>query len=362
MAQTHQLSALLKVTAAKIDVEDKLLEHYLNKVVKVIGSSDLSKALTEEFVLSVKCLINICSTVQGTSLLKTVLSTQEKREEFTRILATLSLNNSRIHADLASLIIDLISNLTRDPVWISHFGEHFDNKHIRSILSSSSYVQKFLPIVLNLSSLTSVRHSVCSSEQLRKLMGLFSKVDSVPIKILIAGIIKNCSFGDELHCELFNKGVGLLDALLVPLCGPEDCIDKEDRAILPKSVQTITGSPQFSRLFSTELYLTICQTFLQFCSTNHGRTFLRSNGVYFILREVHKYVAKAEEQIQCPETDEAVTNKELLFCIEQVVDQLICEESERDDRYAKSSLREINIDTETKEKLDRVKKDYLECM
>ncbi|VDO90706.1 unnamed protein product [Schistosoma margrebowiei] len=267
-------------------------------------------ALTEEFLLSVKCLINICSAVQGTRLLSTVLSTQEKREEFTRILTTLSLDNSRSHADLASLVIDLISNLTRDPVWLGHFGEHFDNKHIRSILSSGSSIQKFLPLI-----------------------GLFSNVSSVPIKILIAGIIKNCSFEDELHSELFNKGVGLLDALLVPLCGPEDCIDKEDRAIMPKS----------------------------FCSTSHGRTFLRSNGVYFILRELHNYIAKAEEQTQCPKTDEAVTNKELLFCIEQVVDQLICEESERDERCAKSSLREINIDAETQEKLDRVKKDYLEC-
>ncbi|CAH8449636.1 unnamed protein product [Schistosoma guineensis] len=361
MAQTCQLKALLQVTAAKMDIEDELLEHYLNRVVKVVCSSDLSKALTEEFILSVKCLINICSAVQGTRLLLTVLSTQEKREEFTRILTTLSLDNSRSHADLASLIIDLISNLTRDPVWLGHFGEHFDNKHIRSILSSGSSIQKFLPIVLNLSRLTSVRHSICSSELLRKLIGLFSNMCSVPIKILIAGIIKNCSFEDELHSELFNRGVGLLDALLVPLCGPEDCIDKEDRAILPKSVQTTTGSSQFSRLFSTELYLTICQTFLQFCSTSHGRTFLRSNGVYFILRELHNYIAKAEEQTQCPKTDEAVTNKELLFCIEQVVDQLICEESERDERCAKSSLREINIDAETKEKLDRVKKDYLEC-
>lgn len=103
-------------------------------------------ALTEEFILSVKCLINICSAVQGTRLLSTVLSTQEKREEFTRILTTLSLDNSRSHADLASLIIDLISNLTRDPVWLGHFGEHFDNKHIRSILSSGSSIQKFLPV------------------------------------------------------------------------------------------------------------------------------------------------------------------------------------------------------------------------
>lgn len=45
MAQTCQLKALLQVTAAKMDIEDGLLEHYLNQVVKVVRSSDLSKGL-----------------------------------------------------------------------------------------------------------------------------------------------------------------------------------------------------------------------------------------------------------------------------------------------------------------------------
>ncbi|CAH8448880.1 unnamed protein product [Schistosoma turkestanicum] len=361
MSQICQLNALLQVTAAKTDFEDEFLEHYLKQVVKLVNSSDLSKALTEEFILSVKCLINICSSTQGIHLLTTLLSNQEKPEEFTRILTTLALDNSRNHADLAPLVIDLISNLTRDPVWLGHFSQHFDNQHVRSILSSDASIKKFLPILLNLSSLTSVRHTICSSELVQKLVGLFLEISSTPKKILIAGIIKNCSFEDELHCELFDDKVGLLGAFLVPLCGPEDSIDDDDRAVLPKSVQIITGNPQFSRLFSTELYLTICQTLLQFCATSYGRTFLRSNGVYFVLRELHNYLTKAEEQPQCPETDETVTNKELLFCVEQVVDQLICEEGERDEHCAKSSLREIAVDAKTTEKLDKVKRDYLEC-
>ncbi|KAK4472648.1 hypothetical protein MN116_003881 [Schistosoma mekongi] len=360
MTQACLLSALLKVTASRVDIEDEFLEYYLKQLTKIIISYDSTKAPSEEFILSIKCLINICSATRGTCLLRTLLSADKKLEDFTRILSVLALDSSGIRADFASLIIDLIANITRDPVWLDHFGQYFDSKRITEILNSDSSVHLFLPIVLNLSRLTSVRHSLCSSELLRKLIGLFIELTSVPSKILIAGIIKNCSFEDELHCKLIGNSAVLLDAFLISLCGPEDCIDNENRSVLPRSVQAVTGNSQFPRLFSIELYLTICQTFLQFCSTSYGRTFLRSNGVYFILRELHKYLSKVGQQT-CSETEGIVSNKELLFCVEQVVDQLICEEGERDEHCTRSSLRNITVDTETEEKLEKVKKDYLEC-
>ncbi|CAH8482356.1 unnamed protein product [Heterobilharzia americana] len=343
MSDTCQLQTLLKVTSVKTDIQDEFLTHYINKIIRIILSSESSGTDTEIVILSVKCLINICATSQGIHLLTTMLSAKENHEEFTKAVSAFALNNSKNIPELKSSAVALVSNLTRDPVWLDLFGKHFDSQHIKTILDSHCSVQQFLPIILNLTAKRSVRCSL-SSTVLPTLIGLFPKMNSTSDKILIAGIIKNCSFEDELHCKLLDKSAALLDTLLIPLCGPEDCINEEDRGILPHSVQTVSGNSQFPRLFSTELYLTICQTFLQLCATVHGRTILRSNGVYFILRELHKYISKVEEQIPPYQTEEKTSNKELLFYVEQVVDQLICEENERDKQYADSSLRKITID------------------
>ncbi|VDQ13302.1 unnamed protein product [Trichobilharzia regenti] len=155
----------------------------------------------------------------------------------------------------------------------------------------------------------------------------------------ILKIIISSDLNKHLHCKLLDKSVAFLDKWLIPLCGPEDCIDKEDLSVLPKSVQTVSGNPNIPRLFSADLCLTICQTFLQ----------------------LHKYVSTVEGQISSSESGEKNLIKELLFYIEQVVDQLICEENERDQNYTESSLREISVDTITSEKLERAKQDYLEC-
>ncbi|CAH8832430.1 unnamed protein product [Trichobilharzia szidati] len=360
MCEIAQLNALLKITAAKVDIEDEFLGHYINKIIKIITSSDLNKPVTEELTLSIKCLTNICSTSQGIRLLTEVLSDEKSREEFTNVLSLIALNSSRNGSDLGSLTVNSISNMTRDPLLLNYFNKHFDKQHIISIMESDFTVQQFLPIILNLTTEDSSRH-VISSTLLPRLIDLFPQLTSVSDKVLISGIIKNCSFEDDLHCKLLDKSVAFLDKWLIPLCGPEDCINKEDLAVLPKSVQTVSGNPNIPRLFSADLCLTICQTFLQFCSTSHGRTILRSNGVYFILRELHKYVSMVEGQVSSSESGEKNLIKELLFYIEQVVDQLICEENERDQNYTESSLREIPVDTMTSEKLERAKQDYLEC-
>lgn len=53
---------------------------------------------------------------------------------------------------------------------------------------------------------------------------------------------------------------------------------------------------------------------------------------------------------------ELQAQKNLVFVVEQVVDQLICEENERPRDY--SSLRDVPIDKETEEKLEEFKVAY----
>ena len=55
--------------------------------------------------------------------------------------------------------------------------------------------------------------------------------------------------------------------------------------------------------------------------------------------------------------EELRLQRELIYTIEQVVDQLICEENERPTEY--SSLRNVPLNKEVEEKLEKAKIDYL---
>ncbi len=96
------------------------------------------------------------------------------------------------------------------------------------------------------------------------------------------------------------------------------------------------------------------------CSTKTGRSHLRSLGAYFVLRELHRYECAQEETISSTSNKEGLADqKKLVFTIEPVVDQLICEENERPSDY--KSLRDVNIDEKTQKQLDEARESYLKC-
>ncbi|KIJ65194.1 hypothetical protein HYDPIDRAFT_181518 [Hydnomerulius pinastri MD-312] len=115
----------------------------------------------------------------------------------------------------------------------------------------------------------------------------------------VASTIKNCAFQASAHQAILSPdieevtvspstvaapGVDALPYLLLPLAGPEE-LDLEDQEKLPSALQLLP--PTKKREADSVLRLTHVDTLLLFCTTRWGRDYLRSNGVYEIVRGAH---------------------------------------------------------------------------
>ncbi|EUB56301.1 hypothetical protein EGR_08846 [Echinococcus granulosus] len=162
----------------------------------------------------------------------------------------------------------------------------------------------------------------------------------------------------ECHGRLCYLSDDMLVTALLVLCDVSDAIEDEDRCTLPPPIREAYDSKTAKRESDALVKTTICEALLQLCSTKTGRQYLRSLGVYFILREMHRHECAVEQNLVGIEGgNELQTQKNLVFVVDQVVDQLICEESERPKDY--SSLRDVPIDKETEEKLNKAKVAYI---
>lgn len=73
---------------------------------------------------------------------------------------------------------------------------------------------------------------------------------------------------------------------------------------------------------------------------------------------MHKHVNSLDEQ-QIKNLLEPEKFGELLYTLEQIIDQLICEEHEREKLYPDANLRNVDVDEKTAAKLD---KDKIDCI
>ncbi|KAF8566256.1 hypothetical protein P879_10681 [Paragonimus westermani] len=362
-----QLKALLHVTAAKLDEneDDEFVLYHFRRLVDVVISSAGTSAISsnESLNIGLQCLTNLCCSPHRNELLLEALGSDDMRARFVASLECILLQTTTDYDQLRKSTISLLCNLTRDGLWSTRFFHDRDNL-VNVIFSCENSFNDLLPILLNMTSDAYVRRRICASESLREdVIERFATEHDPKRLILLSGVIKNCCFEDDYHMILLDPSSKLIEALLAPLCGPEDNVDEEDRQMLPKRIQTMVGNPSTIRSDSNELKVTICQALLQLCATSKGRTRLRSYGTYFVLRELHKYECSKrqtdQQQFQTGPT-QAVSTNELLFHIEQVVDQLICEERERDRSAVETSLRNIPVDPETSEKLSRDRTDYIQ--
>ncbi|KAM7536064.1 hypothetical protein Aperf_G00000104047 [Anoplocephala perfoliata] len=190
------------------------------------------------------------------------------------------------------------------------------------------------------------------------LLALLAEISDAESRIAVAGIFKNCCFEEKYHSRICFSSDGILTGVLVHLCDQNDKISDEDRSKLPARVRELYDSKTARREEEIGVKIPLCEALLQLCATKTGRSHLRSLGVYFIFREMHRQECYREESIcKSGSKDELRLQKELIFVIEQVVDQLICEENERPSQY--SNLRDVPIDSKMQQQLDRVKADFV---
>ncbi|KAI0339412.1 DUF383-domain-containing protein [Trametopsis cervina] len=116
----------------------------------------------------------------------------------------------------------------------------------------------------------------------------------------IASVMKNCSFQKEAHKALLSPetekvaappsnieapGIDMLPYLLLPLAGPEE-FDLDAQELLPDALQFLPATKK--REVDPTIRLTHIETLLLLCTTFWGREYLRSHGVYEVVRALHE--------------------------------------------------------------------------
>ncbi|KAH9967398.1 DUF383-domain-containing protein [Russula dissimulans] len=116
----------------------------------------------------------------------------------------------------------------------------------------------------------------------------------------VSSLIKNCSFYTQGHqailkpeCQtalvppsnLSAPGIDALPHILLPLAGPEE-FDLDTQEQLPEALQFLPQTKQ--REPDGVLRLTHIETLLLLCATRWGREYLRTHGVYEVVRALHE--------------------------------------------------------------------------
>ncbi len=148
--------------------------------------------------------------------------------------------------------------------------------------------------------------------------------------------IKNCLFDIEKQMGLLkNKSMNLLPAILLPLALPGNRgLDEEDINKLPPELKKLDNQQRIEP--EIEIRITFLESVLLLCVTRQGRDYLRSNGVYPIVREL----------------DKESKNDKVTDIVYRIVDMLMREEKPKDQYDSKSEKEQINafLQSEDKEK------------
>ncbi|GBP39218.1 Protein HGH1 homolog [Eumeta japonica] len=152
----------------------------------------------------------------------------------------------------------------------------------------------------------------------------------------VVGTLRNLSFSTEFHEFLLRPDMDLLTYILNPLMGNEDYPD-EEMDLLPIALQYL---PQEKvRESDVDIRKMLLEILNRFCTKRNGRETLRNCGVYYVLREYHKW-----------EKDSRV----LLAC-ENVVDILI----RKEDEIGVEDLSAVEVTEDMKEKFERMDEQFV---
>ena len=150
------------------------------------------------------------------------------------------------------------------------------------------------------------------------------------------GTLRNISFDPEFHDFLLSNDMEVLTYLLNPIMGGEE-YDDEEMDVLPISLQYLPKEKQ--RDADIDIRKMILETLNKLCMRRKGREILRSNGVYYILREYHKWEKDPKVKLAC----------------ENVVDILI----QKEDEVGVEDLSAVEVPDDMKEKFEKMDEDYI---
>ncbi|XP_049278528.1 protein HGH1 homolog isoform X1 [Anopheles funestus] len=191
------------------------------------------------------------------------------------------------------------------------------------------------PLFSNVSQSKAGRDVFCNQATglLRRLLPFVHHEGSIVRRGGAVGLLKNVCFDSSVHEWLLSEEINVLPFILLPLAGPEE-LDDETNDKLPVDLQYL--GPDKKREEDPDVRKMLVESLAQLCATRKGRSHLRGQGTYEILRELHKFECS-------PDGDKVV-----LSAVENVVDILIRTEEE----IGEDNLKELEIPDDVKAKID----------
>ncbi|XP_063836300.1 protein HGH1 homolog [Ostrinia nubilalis] len=341
---------------SRIDLKHISIDHLVGLSATEEGVSTLLK--NEQVILSIieltsdkvdeisknalLVLVNVSASVIGaTELLKYRPSNHKNILE---LLVSYVLDPQKKDADAACMILSNITRLEDElEVCLDSFIPHLND--IMNAFVNIDYNKKgcnlhyLAPMFSNLSCSYRIRKWLTEENPHIPLLKLlpFCNYELSNIRRGGAiGTIRNLSFDTEHHDFLLNSDLDLLTYLLNPLMGNEDYPDHEmDK--LPIALQYFPKEKRRER--DPDIRKMVLETLNKLCTKRMGREMLRENGVYYVLREYHKWEKDPHALLAC----------------ENVVDILI----QKEDEVGADDLSAVEVPDDMKEKFEQMDKEYI---
>lgn len=341
---------------SRIDLKHISLQHLIGvsgteEGVKVItGNENIVKSVidcTDDKVDEVTknallLLINVTAYAHGArDLLKLK---PDARKSVLDIFVGYLLDPQKSHADAACMIL---SNITRVEENVERCVDlllpHLND--LLNVFTNTGFNKKgenldyIAPMLSNLSCSPRVRRWLTEENPhvpLIKLLPFCHYNGSVIRRGGAIGTVRNITFDIQYHKFLLSPDLDLLTYLLNPLMGGEDYPDEEmDK--LPIALQYLPREKQ--REEDIDIRKMILETLNKLCSKRESREILRDNGVYYIMREYHKWEKDPTVRLAC----------------ENVVDILIQKEEE----VGAEDLSAVEVPDDMVEKFEKMDAEYI---
>lgn len=340
---------------ARIDLKHISLDHLLG----LSGSEDGLKTLlkSEKLIRSIIELTNdrVNEIARNSLLLLVNLSANAKGatellkyktygKNIIEVLVGYVKDQQKQDADAVCMIL---SNITRPEnsveLCVDYLMPHIND--LLNIFVNTSYNKKgsklhyLSPMYSNLSCSPRIRKWLTEENPhvpLLKLLPFCNYEESVIRRGGAIGTVRNLSFDTDYHEFLLRNDIDLLTYLLSPLMGNEEYPDDEmDK--LPIALQYLPKEKK--RDADVDIRKMVIETLNKLCAQRKSREILRENGVYYVLREYHKWEKDPNALLAC----------------ENVVDILIQKEHE----VGAEDLTAVEVPDDMKEKFKKMDEEYI---
>lgn len=252
------------------------------------------------------------------------------------------LDSNKLNADAACMILSNVTRVEEElDLCVDEFLPRIDS--ILNAFTNNNYnkncnLHYLGPVFCNLTRSCRIRSWLTDTDPpfLLKILPFCNYNESVIRKGGAVGVVRNLCFATDLHEMLLSEKMDLLAYILEPLIGGED-YDEDEMEKLPISLQYLPKTKQ--RESDVDIRKMILDILCKLCTKRVCREILRENGVYYVLREYHKWEKEAAVLLAC----------------ENVVDILI----RKEDEIGIDDLSSLEVSEEMKEKFVKMDEDFI---